>query len=154
VRAKKLGLIRSSLYSNNKGIKLKKLIMMLLGGSLLALAPSVHAIPTVQKIDAFACARVKGGTIDRNCVNQKDRIGGNYGSTADSVNFSGPLTFRFGAPINETRAAAIDNFAFHPRRSAIIDPVVVPEPKTSALMLVGLSLIGNSVRRRSGRRIG
>jgi hypothetical protein len=55
-------------------------LMAMAGG--LALSQPAHATTTVLTFDGFACTGADGGTVDRNCVNQNDYVGVDYGSDA------------------------------------------------------------------------
>jgi hypothetical protein len=62
---------------------MRKLITLMAAASGLALAPHAHAATTVLTFDGFACTGTDGGNVDRNCVNQNDYIGVDYGSSAN-----------------------------------------------------------------------
>jgi PEP-CTERM motif len=62
---------------------MRRLMSLAIAASGLALALQAHAATTVLTFDGFACTGTDGGNVDRNCVNQNDYIGVDYGSSAN-----------------------------------------------------------------------
>jgi YD repeat-containing protein len=61
---------------------MRRRLLLLMGAvGMVTTVPTQAA--TVLKFEGFACTGVDGGAVDRDCVNQNDLIGANFGSTAE-----------------------------------------------------------------------
>jgi hypothetical protein len=119
MRAEKFGRAGRASSLIQQGIrKMRKLMTFLIGVSGLAVSAPAMAVTTVLTFDGFACTGTDGGAVDRNCVNQNDIIGSNYGSTAQlAVSYDAAdhpqfavTSLRYGFPFGGSSSVAVSAF--------------------------------------------